>query len=135
MAETVRNRPVIHPGGHQIRGVCMPQVVESDVREPDSGEARQVIAVANVAGGERSPRGTAKKQSAALESYLWSQGQWTVPLIATVGKIFKFGDQLVQIAWAPSTPSTAPPRRRSGDPTQRHADLPYQVDLDIDERW
>ena len=45
-------------------------------------------------------------------SHLWSQGQWTVPLIATVGKIFKFGDQLVQIALGPKyyidRPVTAP---------------------------
>jgi hypothetical protein len=45
-------------------------------------------------------------------SYLWSSGQWTIPVLATVGKIYKFGDQLVQIAFGPKyyidRPVTAP---------------------------
>jgi hypothetical protein len=45
-------------------------------------------------------------------TYNWTQSQWTVPVIGSVSKIFKFGDQLTSLAFGlkyyPVRPVTAP---------------------------
>jgi|GEM_PF-54250 len=45
-------------------------------------------------------------------TYNWTQSQWTIPLIASVGKIYRFGGQLTQLSFGlkyyPVRPVTAP---------------------------
>jgi hypothetical protein len=48
----------------------------------------------------------------AQATYNWTQSQWTVPLIASVSKVYKFGGQLTSLAlgvkYYPVGPVTAP---------------------------
>jgi len=45
-------------------------------------------------------------------TYNWTQTQWTVPLILSVGKVYRFGGQLTQLAFGvkyyAARPVTAP---------------------------